>query len=241
MLRFYPDKTKIIFFDLEYYVPAQDRRRETPGGRTFSPVLPDHKILGGVFLVYYPMQDRIGERSTIWEWERGSESQVLRAIYHLLQKEWRSYAPRDQAGSLMLSGIGISHSDIPALLARLSSYSIGDHFRIYDLLCGCRQIDLATATYCQFSFNQSYFAYPKTKSELYQKYLNGKKRESGKAVWELYENRNFAAIEARCKEEVDDALVIYKAMFDLKKRTDASLNRLKRLEKDPHQGTRLQE
>ncbi len=241
MLRFYPSRTKIIFFDLEYYVPANDRKRETPSGMTFSPVLPDHKILGGVFLVYYPMQDRIGKHSTIWEWQHGSEGQVLHAIYHLLEKEWKSYKARDQAGSLMLSGIGISHSDIPALLARLSSSSVADHFRIYDLLCGCRQIDLATSTYCQFSFHHSYFSYPKTKAELYQKYLNGKKRESGKSVWELYESRNFRAIEARCREEVDDALMIYRAMFDLKKRTDSSLKRLKRLEKVHHQGTDAQE
>lgn len=231
MRRFHPDKTKILFFDLEYYVPDRDRGRPTPGGMTFSPLLPDHKILGGVFLVYYPMQDRIGETSAIWEWRCGSENQVLRGIYDLLQSEWRSYAARDQAGSLMLSGIGISHSDIPALLARLAKCSIADHVRVHDLLCGCRQIDLATATYCQFSFNHSYFAYPKTKAELYQKYLNGKKRDSGKAVWEMYESHDFAAIEARCNEEVHDALVIYRSMCDLKRKTDASLKQLKRFEK----------
>lgn len=231
MLQFYPNKTKIIFFDLEYYVPAKDRKRKTPGGMTFSPVLPGHKILGGTFLTYYPMQDRIGDRCSIWEWERGSEAEVLRDIFHFFRENWRTFIARGQAGSLMLSGIGISHSDVPALLARLSSCSIAEDYEIHDLICGCRQIDLATATYCQFSFNESYFAYPKTKSALYQKYLNGKKLESGKSVWKLYENRDFDAIEGRCKEEVDDALIIYKTMFDTKRKNDASLKRLKRLEK----------
>ena len=226
MLRFYPDKTKIIFFDLEYYVPAKDRKRKTPGGMVFSPVLPGHRILGGTFLTYYPLQDRIGKRSDIWEWKLGSENAVLRDIYELLQREWKSIEAKDHAGSLMLSGIGISHSDVPALLARFSSCSIADHYRIHDLLCGCRQIDLVIATYCQFSFNQSYFAYPKAKSALYQKYLNGKNLAPGKSVWDLYESKSFGDIESRCREEVDDALMIYKGMFDLKRRNDQSLKRL---------------
>jgi hypothetical protein len=124
MLRFYPEKTKIIFFDLEYYVPAKDRTRKTPSGMTFSPVLPGHKILGGSFQTYYPMQDRLGKKNNIWEWNVGSEESVLREIFQLFQQEWRSIEAKDQAGSLMLAGIGISHSDIPSLLARLSSSSI---------------------------------------------------------------------------------------------------------------------
>lgn len=231
MLRFYPDKTKVIFFDLEYYVPAKDRTRKTPGGMLFSPVLPGHKILGGSFQIYYPMQDRVGKKHNIWEWQLGSEVAVLREIFQLLQREWQSIEGKDQAGSLMLAGIGISHSDIPALLARLSSHSIASQDRIYDLLCGCRQIDLSTATYCQFSFNQAYFAYPKTKSALYQKYLKGKTLETGKSVWDMYESKDFGSIESRCSEETDDALAIYKSMFDIKKQNDHSLARLKKLDK----------
>ncbi|MGD9889536.1 MAG: hypothetical protein AB7S56_09760 [Halothiobacillaceae bacterium] len=231
MLRFYPEKTKVIFFDLEYYVPAKDRTRKTPGGMTFSPVLPGHKILGGSFQTYYPIQDRVGKKHNIWEWQLGSEVAVLREIFQLFQREWQSIEAKDQAGSLMLAGIGISHSDIPALLARLSSNSIANQDRIYDLLCGCRQIDLAIATYCQFSFNQAYFAYPKTKSALYQKYLKGKTLETGKSVWDMYENKNFGSIESRCSEETDDALAIYKAMFDIKKQNDRSIARLKKLDK----------
>jgi len=154
VLRFLPNKTKIVFLDLEYYVPTKDRKRKPPGGMTFSPVLKGHKILGGTFLTYYPMQDRIGKRYELWEWNLGSEDRVLRSIFELLQSEWKSLEVKDQAGSLMLSGIGISHSDLPALLARFSYYGIAPQDRIYDIVCGCRQIDLATATYCQFSFNR---------------------------------------------------------------------------------------
>ncbi len=232
MLRFFPEKTKIIFLDLEYYVPAEDRQRKTPSGMIFSPVLPGHKILGGTFLTYYPMQDRVGKRFDIWEWKQGSEKDVLLNVFQLFQKEWKSIEAKHQAASLMLSGIGISHSDVPALVTKLSSSAVADPARIYDLLCGCRQIDLTTATCCQFSFNHSYFTYPKSKSALYQKYLNGKKLDSGKSVWNLYDNKNFDAIEKRSREEINDALAIYKAMFDIKRQNDRSIKRLRLLDKE---------
>ena len=229
-LKFYPEKTKIVFFDLEYFVPTEDRQRKTPSGMTFSPVLPGHIILGGTFLTYYPMQDKVGKRNKFWEWQLGSETKVLESIFDLLEREWKSIEAKDQAGSLMLSGIGISHSDIPSLMTRLMACSIADHARIYDLLYGCRQIDLSTATFCQFSFNHSYFAYPKSKSDLYQKYLNSKKMDTGKSVWELYETGNYQQIESRSNEEIDDALAIYKSMFNLKRQHDASLKKLKLFE-----------
>ena len=231
MLRHYPDKTKIIFFDLEYYVPGDGRDRKTPGGMTFSPVVRGHKILGGTFQTYFPMIDKLEPARSTWEWRAGSEKAVLEAILRLLKHEWAPIESRERLGSLMLSGIGISHSDVPALLAKMTALQLDEPSRIYDLLCGCRQIDLTTATYCQFSFNQAYFAYPKTKSHLYQKYLNGKMMESGKSVWDLYESKDYPAIEARSTAEVSDSIAIYKAMFETKKKHDRELARLKKIDK----------
>lgn len=239
MLRFYPEKTKIIFFDLEFYVPEKDRTRKSPSGMKYNPTLPAHKILGGTFSTYYPLQNRMSQSNSFWEWGSGSEKNVLAAILELLQREWKSIEAKDQAGSLMLSGIGISHSDIPALLARLTSLSLDRVERIYDLLCGCRQIDLTTATFNQFASKHEYFAYPKSKSALYQKYLSGKKMDSGEAVWELYDRGEYGAIEARNVEEVADAIAIYKNMFDLKKQTENSLKKLKRIEKRNHDNRAL--
>jgi hypothetical protein len=47
--------------------------------------------------------------------------------------------------------------------------------------------------------------------------------ESGTSVWKLYDSQDYQAIEDRCNEEVDDALAIYRSMFDLKKKQDADL------------------
>ena len=212
-------------------MPEASRNRKTPGGMTFSPVMHGHKILGGSFQTYFPMLDRLGPLRRIWEWTCGSEESTLREVLNLLVKEWRSIENKESHASLMLCGIGISHSDVPVLLAKMNAHNLDSPERIYDLLCGCRQIDLTTATYCQFSFNNSYFSYPKSKSHLYQKYLNGKSLESGKSVWELYESGNYAAIEARSSEEIADCVAIYKAMFDHKKRIDRDLDRLKKIDK----------
>jgi hypothetical protein len=222
-LRFAPETTQVVFFDLEYFVPAADRKRTPPGGLTFSPVRPGHKILGGTFLSYYPMQDKVGERHNLWEWKQGDERKVLQAIYNLLTRERKLMNTNGSRGSLLLSGIGISHSDVPVLLARMASNTSIEREKVYDLLFGCRHIDLSVATFCQFSFNQSYFSYPKAKADLYQKYLEGKKMESGTSVWKLYDSQDYQAIEDRCNEEVDDALAIYRSMFDLKKKQDAEL------------------
>lgn len=48
-----------------------------------------------------------------------------------------------------------------SLWVYLNSLSIGTPEQIFHLLYGCQQIDLSTATFCQFAFNHAYFAYPK--------------------------------------------------------------------------------
>lgn len=231
MLRHFPDTTKIVFFDLEYFVPQESRERKAPGGMKFSPLLPGHRILGGTFQTYLPMLDQLEPAKQIWEWRAGSERAVLQQILDLLKGEWRNIEKKPDLGSLMLCGIGISHSDVPALAAKMIAYELESPVRIHDLLYGCRQIDLTTATYCQFSFNTAYFSYPKSKAHLYHKYLGAKSLEPGTAVWQNFEAGNFNAIEARTLSEVWDSVAIYKQMVVTKKQEDRKLARLKKLEK----------
>jgi len=232
MLRFYPEKTKIIFFDLEFYVPKQDRSRTTRSGMLFSPLRSGHKVIGGTFLTYYPILDRIGKRTEIWEWNSGSENNALKDIFGLLEQEWKNIQTKDPHGSLMLCGVGISHSDIPTLLSRSSNLNFATPERIYDLVCGCRHIDLSTMTLSQFSSKHAYFAYPKSKASLYQKYLTRKPISSGTLVWDWYDDKEYGAIESRCREEVDDILSIYKSSCDLKTKHQGLLDRLKWFERN---------
>lgn len=229
-LTFYPNMTKVMFLDLEYYVPAAERNRKTPNGMLFSPVLPTHKIIGGVFAVYYPMLDQVKNPLSIWEWKAGSEKQVLIQMFKQFELLWKGIENNEKLGSPMLAGIGITHSDIPALYAKFNAYKIASPERIHDVLYGCRQIDMSIAAMSQYSFNTKYFSYPKHKGDLYQKYLKGKTMESGKAVWDLYEAKNYPAIENRTLEEVDDAINIWKGIVHTKKKTDSSIKWLAKLE-----------
>lgn len=231
MLRHFPESTKIVFFDLEYYVPPEDRSRKAPSSMKFSPYLPGHKILGGTFQTYFPMTDELRPPVQIWEWGVGSEKHVLEEILSLLRREWKGLERGDR-GSLMLCGIGISHSDVPALLAKMNTSLIDLPTRIYDYLCGCRQIDLSTATYCQFSSTTRYFSYPKSKAALYNKYLVEPANVApGTTVWDDYEARSFSAIEARTQLEVNHTVSIYKRMFDMRRETEGIVARLKKLQK----------
>lgn len=230
--RFFPDRTRILFFDLEYYVPAPDRARNTRSGMRFSPHLADHRLLGGAFLTYLPMLDRVSRRTEFWAWSHGDdEAAMLRAMTAHLQAEWKPYADARQEGSPILAGIGIGHSDVPCLATRIAQHGVLDAVQAHDLLYGCRQIDLGVASFGQFALNQPYFAYPKTKRQLYEKYADGKRIDPGRSVWDLYDRGDHAAIEARCREEVEDALLIYRAMCETKHQTDAALKRLKQLRK----------
>ena len=239
MLKFYPDKTKIIFFDLEYFVPLESRNRKDVSGMVFCPFCPDHQILGGSFRTYYPMLDKLNNNVQIWNFETGSEKSTLIEIFKLIEREWKPLEKREDHASLMLSGIGISHSDIPALITKLNYYKISSPERIHELIYGSRHIDLSIATYCQFSFKNSFFAYPKSKSQLYQKYLSGKKMESGKAVWDMVDNKDYNAIKSRSEEEINDSVAIYKAMFQLKRKNDLSLDKLKKIEKHMATGNNI--
>lgn len=205
----------------------------------FCPFLPDHQILGGSFRTYYPMLDKLNNNVQIWNFETGSEKNTLIEIFKLIEREWKPLEKSEDHASLMLSGIGICHSDIPALITKLNYYKLSSPERIHELFYGSRHIDLSIATYCQFSFNNSFFSYPKSKSQLYQKYLSGKKMGSGKAVWDMVDNKDYNAIKSRSEEEINDSVAIYKAMFQLKKKNDLSLDKLKKIEKQMAAGNNI--
>ena len=46
--KIYKQKGPILFFDLEYYVPKNDRKRQGYSLR-YNPTMKDHFIIGGVF------------------------------------------------------------------------------------------------------------------------------------------------------------------------------------------------
>lgn len=231
MLRFPPLLTKVLFLDLEYYVPIAERKRPALGGMRFSPARDDHKILGGTFQIFYPLLKRLDQPRSYWEWREGSEEGVLRKVFQLLESEWKPIEAKKDVGSIMVCGVGISHSDLPALMIRMNRYSLAPSSRVHELIYGTRQIDLSCAALCQFKSGEGDFSYPKTKTELYQKYLKQGRIDPGESIWDLYDGRNYDAIEKRNEDEVSACIAVYKAMFDAKRSAEVALQRLKRLER----------
>lgn len=82
-------KCRIIFFDLEFYVP-ESSRSET--GFCYNPWDKSCKILGGSFLIANPEKDfDIAESEVLkkirsfWLWEHPSEKELLQQIYNVLK------------------------------------------------------------------------------------------------------------------------------------------------------------
>lgn len=211
----FPDKhTKVIFLDLEYYVPQTDRAARSSGGMNYSPYKEGHKIIGGVFQTYYSKLREAQPPKAFWEWELKTERAVLAAILRHLVQEWEPLRRTKDACSLVLSGIGITHSDVPVLMARLLHYQLAKAEDLFGLLYGARCIDLSTLAITQFKVTSPHLAYPKSKAHLYQKYQVGSTLDRATSVWKHYDAHQYDSIEDRCRTEVADCMDIYKAIMD---------------------------
>lgn len=199
-------KCRIIFFDLEFYVPDSSRIENT---FCYNPWDKDSKLLGGAFLVVNPTRDfdltdqQVHSKiKTFWLWKYQSERELLTEIYKLLSKTEKivSKAHKNRL-SPILCGIGITSSDVPIIFELFKRYQILSNQEAFVLQNKYRYIDLSQLGIATFN-NSNKFLYPKTKNTLLGKYLNGTKFEAGYTVWEMYENNQLKDIEKRTRREV---------------------------------------
>ncbi|OOF51780.1 hypothetical protein BKK54_02035 [Rodentibacter genomosp. 1] len=231
MIKFLPHKTKILFLDLEYYVPENDRDNPNPGGMSFSPTSPTHKVIGGCFQIYYPMKNRPEcQILSFWEWKLGSEENIIKEIYKVFISLWKGIHKSNNCVPMCCGIIGISHSDLPVLYTKMLQYKLDTPENLFYLIFGTRQLDLSCIVAGQFtSKKHNYFFYPKTKSQLYQKYLpKAKRSEHAISVWKYYDDRAFEEIEQRTRLEIIDSLKIYKKFFEKRMETENILNNAKK-------------
>lgn len=114
---------RIIFLDLEFYVPESSRRTK---GLSYNPWDPDCKLLGGSFFVANPTKDFESPLDTdsdqiqsFWLWDYDSEKALLIDIFNLLkQANQDAKEGNDGRVSATLCGIGIISSDIPVIFDR---------------------------------------------------------------------------------------------------------------------------
>lgn len=200
------NKCRIIFFDLEFYVPESSRSKK---GFCYNPWDKNCKILGGSFLLANPEKDFgvtepeiLKKTKSLWLWEHNSEKELLLKIYSTLKYTYDAVRnAHDGAVSPILCGIGISSSDVPILFELFKRFNILTNQEAFYFQNGFRIIDLSQLALATFN-NQNYFLYPKTKNHILNKYLPGTKFETGKSVWELYESKDYEIIQARVLSEV---------------------------------------
>jgi DNA polymerase elongation subunit (family B) len=184
-----------LFFDIESFVDPEEER---------SGLNPFHKNSKVIVISYnyyaqtmYPLAHQIKKPTFLYEWEIGSEKELLKQFYVTVKRIYLS--------DPNLKIIGFNHLayDLNYLLARMSFHEIAPPKEIFDILISCpRHVDLA-----QIGMALS----EKTKEAsdfrcISQKVINSYfdipiKEDSGKDVSKYYLKKNYAKIQKYCEEE----------------------------------------
>ena len=231
------NKCRIVFFDLEFYVPEASRVKS---GLCYNPWDKKCKLLGGAFLVANPANDFqisseevLKKTESFWLWDFKDERELLITIYELLKKALLVvHNAHQKRVSPLLCGIGISSSDVPILIELFKRYQILSNVEAFKFQSHFRVIDLSQLAIVCFN-NSNDYLYPKVKNNLLSKYMPGKRFDSGKSVWDLYESGKYAEINSRVIDEIASTHTVYKCIL-------SDYRKFKRLEKDEKRNAKLE-
>ncbi|TMP13706.1 hypothetical protein CWC04_18610 [Pseudoalteromonas sp. S2893] len=232
------NKCRIVFFDLEFYVPESSRVKT---GLCYNPWDKKCKLLGGSFLVANPENDfQISEGEVLkktesfWLWDFKDERELLVTIYELLKKALLVvHNAHQKRVSPLLCGIGISSSDVPILIELFKRYQILSNAEAFKFQSHFRVIDLSQLAIACFN-NSNEYLYPKVKNDLLRKYIPNKNFASGKSVWNLYETGKYGEINSRVVEEIAATHALYKYIL-------SDYRKFKRLEKNDKTNFKLED
>jgi len=237
-LRLELSKCRIVFFDLEFYVPESNRVNT---GLCYNPWDKGSRLLGGSFFVANPKRDIKCSTHTVanniqsfWLWNYQSEKDLLSEIYELLKNTLSLvHKAHKKKVSPLLCGIGISSSDVPVLIELFKRYKILSNAEAFRFQSNFRVMDLSQLGIVCFN-NGNDFLYPKIKNELLNKFMPGTKFESGKSVWDLYESKDYTGITERVNDEIISTHHIYKSLL-------SEYRGFKRLEKEEKRRIKIAE
>lgn len=236
--RIRPGKCRVVFFDLEFYVPVKMR---TESGFCYNPWAEDCRFIGGSFLVANPERDFNVAKSEVlkktesfWLWEHATEKEVLENIYALLKAACDKVKnAHDGAVSAVLCGIGITSADVPILFELFKRFHVLSNQEAFAFQNSFRIVDLSQLAIGTFN-NPNNFLYPKSKNHILNKYIHGTKFESGKTVWQLYEAESHADIQSRVLDEVYSTYKCYELIrldFELFKNLEARNKRNEKIQR----------
>lgn len=218
---FFPDKTIVVMFDTEWYVP-RDARSLYISSLKSNPMVPNNQFLGGVFYRFYPLKDK-GQKFEKKEIFVSSlapdeEKEKLSETYNYFKQSWDLLRGKmDRDADLITVGIGNSRFDLPSLFARSIFLGVDRPEMLYEVFLKTKPIDLSESTIPYFTWKGKRVLYPIVTNSMIKGFeLNSQKKESGKRVWEMVEANDFESIKARVRGEVSDIWEIYnKLMKDI--------------------------
>ncbi len=208
----------MIFLDLEFYVPENQRKFEGYTLRA-NPCKDNQFLMGGVF-VNTPLFSKIkdSDLKEFWVWNEidfnkenvyPSECRVLEKIYSFIKEGWTSIKRRKD---LLIIGIGIARVDLPFLFFRSIKYDFATDQELFSLFFSSKSIDLSNVG---SALNPGEILHPLSSNDIMRVLDIKSKKPSGMRVWDHYDLEEFKKIEERTKQEI---LVTIKAYHLLRKK-----------------------
>lgn len=207
------NKTRIIFFDLEFYVPEVNRKEQ---GFCYNPWQDNSLFLGGSYVIALGTRDQVNPLDedlqnrikSMWIWDCKDEKDLVGKFFKLFKSQIDQCVQASQGISPLICGIGIQSSDIPILMALFRKHGFLNEFECFTFENSLRILDLSVLG-ISFYKNKTYLMYPKKKNELLNKFFSDQVFESGTTVWSQYENQNYKDIQIRNEKEVFYTLRMY--------------------------------
>lgn len=207
-------KGYVLFFDFEFYVPKKNRNKI---GLQYNPYDEDSLFLGG-YIYTTNFKDEFDFHNfnkfvdSFFIWNYPNEKNLINSIYIYLKKIMDEVKNNtNNKISPNLCGIGITHSDIQILIQLIIKHRILTPYEAFEFINNFRSVDLSVLGLGAIN-NPDMNLYPRTKNQLVKSHFPEKKFESGKIVWDLYENRKFKSIEKRVKHEIVFTYELYKLL-----------------------------
>lgn len=211
-IQYYREKTQIIFFDLEFYVPKEDR--EGRMGLKANPYRTGHFLIGGTLHRYFPLVHKRNNDSIkeFWIWNYKNEAEMMKDIIAFIEESWSIIYKKDNQAELFYSGIGISRVDIQYLFAKAKLLDIKTEEELFNLFYKGRFLDFETIVIPYFK-NKDNMMKTKTTKDILSKFKIERERGPSISVWDQYDAGEYEKIRERNVNEVADLPVMYQAIL----------------------------
>lgn len=211
-IQYYREKTQIIFFDLEFYVPKEDR--EGRMGLKANPYRTGHFLIGGTLHRYFPLVHKRNHDSIkeFWIWNYKNEAEMMKDIIAFIEESWGIIYKKDNQAELFYSGIGISRVDIQYLFAKAKLLGIKTEEELFNLFYKGRFLDFETIVIPYFK-NKDNMMKTKTTKDMLSKFKIERERGPSISVWDQYDAGEYEKIRERNVNEVSDLPVMYQAIL----------------------------